>query len=186
MHWATGELSTNRTDHTMRAFALILLAASVAWVAPAQAQSTGAKFVEKNKNWSVFEHSGADGKLCFAVSKPTDFEPKQMQRDDIYFYVSTWPKDGVRDEISIKAGYAYAENSTTTVTIGSEVFELFNNGDKSFVESPAQERQLVQAMRRGSRMTVKGRSKEGTETVDVYSLSGVTASLREVEQNCRS
>ncbi len=168
----------------MRFSALALIITTLVWASGPAAAQTGAKFVEKQRDWSIFEHEGSDGKLCFAVSQPTDYEPKGMQRDDVYFYVSTWPKDGVKEEISVKAGYTYAQNSTTTITIGSDVYELFNNGDKAFVESPSQERRLVTAMRRGARMTVKGRSSDGTETVDVYSLSGITAALRVVDRVC--
>ena len=155
----------------------------VAGLSTANAQ-TGAKFLQKFKDWSTFMHDGPDGRLCFAVSQPKDFEPKSVQRGDVYFYVSSWPKDGVANEVSVKIGYEFAKDTTTVITIGSSTFQLFNNGDKAFVESPATERQLVDAMRRGSRMTIKGTSSRGTTTTDTYSLSGITAALRSVTQSC--
>ncbi len=146
----------------------------------------GAKFVERFADWSTYDAvSEANQKLCFAVSKPKDLEPKNVKRGDIYFYVSSWPKDGVANEVSVKIGYDFAKDSTSKVSIGSDVFELFTDGDKAFVESPAQERRLVAAMRRGSKMLVRGRSVRGTSTTDVYSLSGITAALKNLEQICR-
>lgn len=152
-------------------------------VEPVAAQ--GAKFLERFNDWSTYAFEAANKKLCFAVSQPKDLEPKNASRGDIYFYVSSWPKEGVANEVSVKVGYDFEKGSTSSVQIGSDVFELFTDGDKAFVESPAQERRLVNAMRRGSKMVIKGRSARGTATTDVYSLSGITAALRYVEKSCR-
>ncbi|MBI1383316.1 MAG: hypothetical protein GC150_00180 [Rhizobiales bacterium] len=152
--------------------------------APSANAQSGAQFIEKFNDWSVFSHDGPNGKLCFAVSQPKDFEPKNAERGEVYFYVSSWPKDGVTNEISVKIGYDFSRDATTVITIGSDNFELFNNGDKAFVESAATERRLVDAMRRGSRMVVKGTSDRGTATTDTYSLSGITAALNHVAKVC--
>ncbi|MEO0619448.1 MAG: invasion associated locus B family protein [Pseudomonadota bacterium] len=165
---------------------LALAAGVVALLAmPANASAQGAKFLKSFKDWSAYAYDGTDKKICFAVSQPKDFEPKNVDRSDIYFYISTWPKDSVSAEISVKAGYSYKKGSKTTATVGSNVFELFTDGDKAFVQSPDTERNLVTAMRRGSRMIVKGRTTDGTETTDVYSLSGITAALNFVSKNCK-
>lgn len=168
----------------MRALILALVGLFAVVNAPAANAQSPATFMEEFKDWSTFKAETGGSLLCFAVSEPTDSEPKGVQRGNVYFYVSSWPKDGVAGEVSLKIGYDFATDATTVVTIGSQTFELFNNSDKAFVESPAQERELVQAMRRGNRMTVKGRSARGTETTDTFSLSGITAALRHVERNC--
>ncbi len=62
-----------------------------------------------------------------------------------------------------------------TVDVDGQEFSLFTKDDGAWVESPADEAQLVAAMRAGSRMTVKGQSARGTETTYTFSLSGVTA-----------
>ena len=163
--------------------ATIATAAAI-MVAPVTASAQGAKFLKNFKDWSAYAYSGADKKICFAVSQPKDIEPKNVDRSDVYFYISTWPKESVSAEISVKAGYKFKKGSKTTATIGSNVFEMFTDDDKAFVQSPDTERNLVAAMRRGSKMVVKGRNNEGTETTDVYSLSGITAALKYVSQNC--
>jgi len=168
------------------AAAAALLAASFAGSISASAQAPqGAKFLKSFKDWSAYAYEGNDKKICFAVSQPKDTEPKNIDRSDVYFYVSTWPRESVNAEVSIKAGYAFKKGSKTTATVGSNVFEMFTDGDKAFVQSPDTEKNLVSAMRRGSKMTVRGRNNEGTETTDVYSLSGITAALRFVTRNCK-
>ena len=145
----------------------------------------GANFLELFDDWSIYEFKQGNRKLCFAVSQPKDSEPKEIERSDTYFYISSWPSEGVTNEVSIKIGYDFADGSTVTVQIGSVDFELFTDGDKAFVETTARERRLVNAMRRGSKMVVKGRSVQGTDTSDVYSLFGVTAAIRYLAQICR-
>ncbi len=168
----------NLTIATISAAAAIL-------VAPATASAQGAKFLKSFKDWSAYAYDGSDKKICFAVSQPKDIEPKNVDRSDIYFYISTWPKESVSAEISVNAGYPFKKGSKTTATIGSNIFEMFTDGDKAFVQSPDTERNLIAAMRRGSKMVVKGRNDAGTETTDVYSLSGITAALNYVTQNCK-
>ncbi len=169
----------------MRNLTIATVAAAAMILAPATASAQGAKFLKSFKDWSAYAYDGPDKKICFAVSKPKDIEPKNVDRSDIYFYISTWPKESVRAEISVKAGYKYKKGSKTTASIGSNVFEMFTDDDKAFVQSPDTERNLVAAMRKGSKMTIKGRNNDGTETVDVYSLSGITAALKYVTQNCK-
>ncbi len=170
----------------MRRLTILAIAAAVAATgAPTDTWAQGAKFLKSFRDWSAYAYDGSDKKICFAVSQPKDIEPKAVDRSDVYFYISTWPKESVAAEVSVKAGYAFKKGSTTTATIGSNVFEMFTDGDKAFIQNPDTEKSLVSAMRRGSKMVVKGRNNAGTETTDVYSLSGITAALNYVTQNCK-
>jgi invasion protein IalB len=144
-----------------------------------------ARLVEKFDDWTVFVHDGgADGKVCFASTTPKDVSPKGAKRTPVYFYVTTWQKDGVRNEVSVKLGYEIKPDSTPTVTIGNNAFDLFPRDDKAFIKNPPDERKLVQAMLAGSTMVVKATSSRGTESVDQYSLAGITAATKKVEEIC--
>lgn len=154
--------------------AIALLASS------AIAQESPTRKVEEFRDWTTYEHRGAPGDICFAVSTPKETTPAGISRDDAYFYLSAWPKDGVKSEVSIKMGYDIRENSSVVVEIGNESFELFSKGDKAFVSDPNEELKLVNAMRRGSTMVVRGTSEANEQTTDTYSLIGVTAALNAV------
>ena len=52
------------------------------------------------------------------------------------------------------------------------------------MESADAEKRLVEAMKKGSLMTVQGRSSRGTLTTDKYSLSGISAALDRIAQEC--
>ncbi|MGD9831081.1 MAG: invasion associated locus B family protein [Hyphomicrobiaceae bacterium] len=44
---------------------------------------------------------------------------------------------------------------------------------------------LIEAMKKGSRMTVKGVSEQGTGTTVSYSLIGLSQALQELASGCR-
>jgi hypothetical protein len=143
-----------------------------------------AKLVDKSGDWSMFIHDAAQKKICFIASQPSSSSPKDAKRDQPFFYISAWPKDGVKSEVSVLLGYPVKKGSDVTVTISSNSFKLFSQGDKAFVADPTEELKLIDAMKRGSTMEVSGSAEGGFETTDKYSLSGVTASMRNLNSKC--
>ena len=103
----------------------------------------------------------------------------------MYFYVTTWRKDNVRAEVSVRLGYAIKADVPPTITVGSESFELFARNDKAFTRDPQEEKRLLDAMLKASALTVKGTSSKGAATVDQYSLSGLAGAMKKVDQSCQ-
>lgn len=163
---------------TRLAFPVILLLA----ISTAQAQSIEA--VGQDRDWAAFSATVDGNKTCFVVSQPKDMEPKNVSRDPVYFYVTRRPSDNISGQVSIVTGYPYQENSKTTVQIGSDTFTLFTRGDKAWIENIEEQARLIDAMKRGSTMIVRGTSTRGTLTTDTYSLSGITAALGRLGSAC--
>ena len=61
---------------------------------------------------------------------------------------------------------------------------MFSQGNNAWMSDINKEPELVAAMRSGRSMKVSGVSTRGTQTSYTYSLSGVTAALKEVA-NCK-
>lgn len=141
--------------------------------------------VETFTDWTAYTAEAGGKKICFASSAPKVTLPKGANRGKILFYVSIWTGEGgVRDEISVKVGYPLKPGSISTVEIGSEKFSLFVENDRAFVEKTEDEKRLSAAMRKGSLMIVKGVSARGTQTLDRYSLNGVSAALDRIAKEC--
>ncbi len=140
---------------------------------------------ETYKDWAVYVHEKDNNKTCFAISKPKDMAPKGVNRGDVFFYVSSWPGDKVSNEISIKIGYPLDADSAPSAIVGADQFNLFAEGDKAFIADETLEVNLVKAMKKGSTLVVKGRSKRGTTTIDKYSLAGISAALKRVSAECK-
>jgi hypothetical protein len=158
--------------------ALVIAAMSVT---PAFGQEVA--LLEKFNDWSAYAATGSP-KVCFAVAKPSDIQPKAVKRGPIFFYISRWPGDNVVDEISVKMGYPFAEGAKVTATIGGKKFELFTKEEGAFIEKPEAETTLIEAMKAGSTMKIEGRSARGTNTADTYSLKGLTEALERAAKEC--
>jgi invasion protein IalB len=82
-------------------------------------------------------------------------------------------------------GYPLKANSDATVEIGATNFAMYTQNDGAWVKNAAEEARLVEAMRKGAEVTVKGESSRGTKTVDQFSLKGVSQALDRAAQECR-
>jgi hypothetical protein len=136
-------------------------------------------------DWAAYTYSTPKGKVCYIVAKPSSSEPKNVKRDPIFFLVTHRPGDKVRNEVSTIIGYAFKKDEPATVTIDGTSYEMFTNGDGGWFDSSAKDSQVVNAMKAGKTLTVKGTSWRGTVTTDTYSLSGVTAALNKINETCK-
>lgn len=172
----------------MRAKAIFIsgaLVGTLAALTPTAALAQAAKLVSTFSDWSSYMHEDARAKICFAVSQPKSQEPKSANRDPPFFYISAWPKDGVRTEISVKIGYPFKKGSEATVTVGGAAFKLFTQNDRAFVGDVAQEVKLIEAMKNAQTMQVQGTSERGTATTDSYSLAGLAQALQAAAAQCQ-
>lgn len=164
-------------------FAAAALVAGAAMTAPA----LSATKLKDHSQWSSFVAEESGGKMCFVAAQPrkSDYSQPISGRDPTFFMVTTIPAKNIREEASTIIGYPFADNSKVTVQIdGSTQFTMFTDKDSAWIENPAQETELVNAMRKGSTMVVSGTSGRGTKTTDTYSLSGITAALAEIAKAC--
>ena len=162
---------------------LILTALSLPlWFAGTARAET--KQVETFNGWTLYSNKDGNSPLCFVLSSPTSTEPAGAKRSPVHFYVSAWPREGVRSEISVKNGYSFRKGSEVTVTVGSDVFKLFTQDERAYVNDPIEELKLLEAMKKGSTMVVEGVSERGTATKDSYSLMGITKAVQSLATGC--
>ncbi len=142
-----------------------------------------AKLLERIGDWAIHVYEGADGRVCFAASAPTDMKPKTAKRTHVIFYVTTWQKEGIQNEVSVRQGYALKANSAA-VTAGGQDFLLSTEEDKAYPKTPADEQKLLAAMAAGGPITVKATSAKGTVTTDQYSAEGLTRAVQKMKEAC--
>lgn len=176
-------LRASNIDRALRqSIAVIAVAAAV--VALPVKNASGAQVVAKHADWMAYMHDDGQEKLCFAVSQPKDRQPTAVKRDPPHFYVTAWPKSGVKAEISIKMGYPVKKGSEVSISVDQQPFKLFAEADRVFVADPEQEAKLIEALKKGQRLSVQAVSERGTTTLDTYSLAGVTQALQSVTTAC--
>lgn len=164
-----------------------LVAASAAAL-PAWAQSEGKPgLLQQFGDWGVYTGTANGNKVCFAAAQPASSQtsPPNCPRDPVYFYIATRPAEGVRNEVNIIIGYPFAARADASVEIGTAKFSLQTQSDNGWAKSQSDENQMIDTMRRGSDMVVRGQSGRGTQTTDRYSLRGLAQALDRVGQECR-
>ena len=62
---------------------------------------------------------------------------------------------------------------------------MYTENDGAWIRNMTEEARMVEAMRKGGDLTVKGMSARGTGTTDVFSLKGLAQALDKVGEECR-
>ena len=138
-------------------------------------------------DWGAYTASPGGNKVCFALAKPktTKTEPEGRKRDPSYVFVSTRPAEKVKNEVSVIIGYPFKTNSDATAEIGTTKFAMYTKDDGAWIKNAAEETRMVDAMRKGADLTVKGTSGRLTQSTDQYSLKGLAQALDKIEQECK-
>ncbi len=170
-------------------------AAAAAKPAPAAAAKPAAKPVADNEpkllgqygEWGAYTATPNGKKLCFALAKPgsSKTEPANRPRDPAFLFISTRPGEKVKDEISLIIGYPIKANTDVTAAVGGTSFPLYTQDDGAWVKNSPDESKMIEAMRKGADVVVKGESGKGTKTTDTFSLKGIAQALDRVGQECK-
>ena len=134
--------------------------------------------------WTAYSYQEDSGIVCYMASEPTKAEGNYTRRGDVFALVTHRPSEESLDVVSVVAGYAYKENSDVSLQIGSANYDMFTHGERAWNRDEETDKKMVQAMVRGSKLTVKGTSGRGTLTTDTYSLSGFTAAHKDITTAC--
>ncbi len=168
----------------MRIIATLVLTFTV-FAAPLAAYGQNApQLLETFRDWEAYKHNANGQDTCYILSKPKTLSPSNRNHGDVFFFVTSRPAEDVRNEVSVLVGYEFQPDSQVTVTVDGRSFAMFTKDDGAWMQSTADEQQLVQAMRAGSNMTVSGTSSRGTSVSYTFSLSGVTAGSNRIAGNC--
>lgn len=150
----------------------------------AMAQDAAPVFQGAHSDWRVFTRGEGDARVCYALATPREALPRNVDHGDVFFLVASWANGDASEQPSFKAGYALRPDSPPQARVGSDRFAMFVADQEGFIEAPRDEDRLVDAMRRGSSMRIEAMSDRGTATVYEFSLSGITAALRDAAQRC--
>jgi hypothetical protein len=135
-------------------------------------------------DWGAYASDTAKGKVCYALAKPKERLPKTLTRGDGYLFISNRPAEGVRNEVSMVLGFPTADGQEGSATIGTANFALITKGEAAWVKNAAEDAAFVDALRKGTSLTLKAKSKKGNESTDRYALNGLVQALDRVKKEC--
>jgi Invasion associated locus B (IalB) protein len=138
-------------------------------------------------DWGAYWASPNGRKVCFSIAKPktSQTNPAGRKRDQAYVFISTRPAENVRNEVSVIIGYPFKDKTDATAEIGADKFAMYTLNDGAWIKNVAEEARMIDAMRKGADLTVKGVSGHGTESTDTYSLKGLSQAVDRTAQECK-
>ncbi|WP_246337469.1 invasion associated locus B family protein [Azospirillum oleiclasticum] len=163
---------------------LAVAAAVTATVSVGAAAAADPKVLGSFKDWNAFSFEESGNTVCYASSQPKRKEPAAAKRGDIYVLITHRPAEKTFDVVSFMMGYPLKKGVDAAVTIDGKAYSLFTDGESAWARDTETDRALVQAMKAGRSMTIKGTSQRGTTTTDTYSLSGVSDAYEAMGTAC--
>jgi invasion protein IalB len=138
-------------------------------------------------DWGAYTATPGGKKVCFTLAKPksSTTNPPGRARDQAYMFISTRPSESVKNEVSVIIGYPFKPSTDASAEIGTTKFAMYTQNDGAWIKNVTEEAKMIDAMRKGSDLTVHGTSGRGTQSTDQFSLKGLTEALAKVDQECK-
>jgi hypothetical protein len=179
--------------HTQLALALLVgLIGGTAVPAQAQAQRAAASasqaqamLLETAGKWQAFSSQQGRSKVCYALSKAESRLPANLKDVEGLLFVSSRPGEGVRNEISFVMNFDLKEDVEHQAIIGEERFALVAKGQNMWLKNPAEEPRMLDSLRKGATLEIRGTSRRNNPTNDKYSLAGMTQTVKRAEDACK-
>ena len=141
------------------------------------------KSIGKYKSWEAFMYNDNKGKICFAQTKPLERSPKTLKRDPSRLFVTFRKSENIKNEISVTSGHEYKASSVVAIS-GKNEFALFSQGNFAWLLDGEEEFNLIKTMKKASKLSVSAKSKNGSNTKDLYSMMGFTKAYNTAKKSC--
>lgn len=149
------------------------------------AQAAEPRLMGTYGDWLAYVFVEDGNKVCYIASKPKKDEGKYSKRGEIFALVTNRPAERTKNVFSYITGYTYKTGSDVTVEIDGQRFVLFTQDDTAWAPDAETDEKLIEAIRKGSSMVVKGMSSRGTATKDTFSLKGSSGAHDKIGSECR-
>ncbi len=162
----------------------IRLIAALALLAPAAAHAEEPTLISTHGDWSAYSFNENGNKVCYMASKPKKAEGAYKQRGDVFALITHRPSENTKNTFSYIAGYGYKAGSEPAITIDGKTYKLYVHKDTAWASDAETDNKIAAALRKGSKMSVKGTSSRGTLTTDTFSLKGTGAAYDAISKAC--
>ena len=154
-----------------RAVALLLLVA-----APAAARESLGVF----DSWGTFTDPSPH--RCYAIAQPAQAGGASGWRP--FASVSTWPDQGLRNQLHIRLSREREPRSRVTLSVGERRFELVAGNADAWAPDARTDAAIVTAMRSSRSMSVETLGRNGAPFADVYALRGAATAIDAAALGC--
>lgn len=140
-------------------------------------------FVEKFKDWSIYNYEKNNERYCFALSRPIATKSNILSRAKPYFIVNDLIYDS--DEILTVSGFKYKNNSDIEVSFGVKKFYLMNYEFNGWAYNKNDDLDIIKSMQENAEFSVTSYSEDNHYAIDRYSLIGFKQAYFKLKEICR-
>ena len=167
----------------------LLLLFLILFCVPCRAQnlldSQKVKHIGVFDDWNAYIFENKKEKVCYVASMPLKSSGEYSRRGDVFLIVSHRPNEELFDVLTFVAGYTYMPRSEVLFRVGNVKANLFTSEDTAWAKNLKTDEEIAKAMNKAVRLTVRGKSIEGVETYDVFSMKGFNDAMEAVNRLCR-
>ena len=125
----------------------------------------------------------AGGGVFPAPPQETQETPQNIKRNDSRIFVSFRSGENINDEVSVTSGYNY-KTSSVTAKSGKNSFSFFSQNDFAWLLDEREEKKFIKVMKRATDLMIIGKTTDGAETTDHYSMMGFTKAYNIAKKSC--
>ncbi|MBA4228048.1 MAG: hypothetical protein C0456_15605 [Hyphomonas sp.] len=169
----------HKTTRIARPLGLVILAAALAGGAAAEPKALG-----RFKDWAVFTEERGGDLICYAATEASSKAPSSVKHGEVWYYVTSWKSGQARNQPSFRVTYDLKASNAPKTTVGRSSWQMFVSGREGFADD-ADDPRIVDALKKGSSLTVTAQSARGTNVTYRFSLSGSADAIAKAEEACR-
>ncbi|MDA0228784.1 MAG: invasion associated locus B family protein [Proteobacteria bacterium] len=160
-------------------FAALVAVGGVAGQALAQEE------LSKNGAWTAFTYKEGGKLTCYMYAQPTKQEGNYTKRSAPNAMITRRRGSVVVEEVSVTSGYPYKDGSPISLQIDGRGFKFgIIQDEHAWANNADEDKVAVQAMIRGSNLTVRGTSRKDSYSLDTYSLKGFSKTHKAIVKAC--
>lgn len=133
-------------------------------------------------DWNVYTIKSDNEKICYISSFAVKESGNYQKRSKPYVLVVNISKNV--DELQVTSGYPYQRGSEVELTYGKEKTLLITKHEIAWAKDRATDAKLVDMMKKGDKINVRGVSAKGTFSLDTYSLKGFGNAYKRMKELC--
>lgn len=162
-----------------RPLGLVIVSGVLAGAAIAEPTAVG-----RFKDWAVFTDEKGGELICYAATQATSKAPSSVKHGDVWYYVTSWKSGQAKNQPSFRVTYDLSSSKAPKTAVGRSSWQMFSHGQEAFADD-ADDPRIVDALKKGSSLTVTAQSARGTNVTYKFSLSGSADAIVKAAEACR-
>ena len=158
----------------------------VASLPAAWAQADLPRQLEASFMWRALAAGAPDNQVCYVTHQAEAVVQASQRAGPRPMLMVAWrPAKGTANVVTAFAAYRFKAGSEAILEFSPQLaFKLYTTRDTAWAWNTEDDAAIVQAMRMGQTVTLRGTNEAGAAVADTFSLMGFTAASARAMQTC--